>query len=205
MTLKPQIELRTNPGTQTVTFSLPSLQGVESLPEEVEDWVRNWRTALAKVCAAGSEEGAGSEAGTLASVSGAVNKAHLIELAKLKSTYPLAEDLANYTEQWQASVQLYQTRPFSLRPLIVQASRCDIVGNRCYKIKTNYMVEKVMTWETRTSIKGSKGLAGYHRHEWVTREEIGQIVVQVISNLSLSYVSRRPEARRGPRESPQGL
>ena len=65
--------------------------------------VRNWRTVLAKA-RAGAGEGAGAGAGTLASVSEAVNKAHLRELADhIKSTYPLAEYLADDTEQWQAS------------------------------------------------------------------------------------------------------
>jgi len=65
---------------------------------------RNWRTVLAKVRAAG----AGSGAATLASITETLSKAHVTELSEyIKSTYPLAEDLADYTEQWQASVRLH--------------------------------------------------------------------------------------------------
>ena len=90
-----------------------------------------------------------------------VNKAQLTELAKhIKSTYPLAENLANYTKQWQVSVQIHQTRSVSLHQLTVQAIPHSLAGNRLYKIKTNYLVRKVMAWKARTAIKGSKGSAG---------------------------------------------
>ena len=55
-----------------------------------------------------------------------------------------------------------------------------------------------MAWKTRTAIKGSKDSAGYHRYEWVTQEEIGLVVDEVIRQFESELRISTADSSTGP-------